>query len=433
MQSGITYGGLNDWAMTFQMNNVVNRGFWWGHEAHTTAQGAMSLTTAGHLTVGARVDAPIFYDSNNTGFYCDPASTSNLNTIIINGQSSMATQKALVASNYGHGVYGLYDPTRYQHVWSMDASYSLAANGTSTGNGGNLYGLAWAYNPNYSFSGSNAQAKAGLNHQLLLMMNGITHFAAGSGVWTSGTGTSTSDWRAPIFYDSNNTAYYCDPNSTSYLDAIGRRAHHRGHLVGSYNNIGDNSSKSNPIYTIGSAYNPNDASLGNMYGVGYSHSNFFGTSLAGSDWGFYVAAAGTIRVILNANNGNIGCTGNVTAYASDERLKTNIKRIEKPLEKLKLIDGVTYDWIDECEELGFIPDMKHEHGVIAQHVQEVIPDAVKTAPFNDIATERTGEDRNYLTVDKEKIIPLLIEAIKEQQTQIEALTSEINTLKEMIK
>jgi hypothetical protein len=251
--------------------------------------------------------------------------------------------------------------------------------------------------------------------------------------YTTNGFTDSTDIRAPIFYDTNDTAYYCDPTSTSYLDAIGRRAHHRGHLVGSYNNIGDNSSKSNPIYTIGSSYNPNADSLGDMYGVGYSHSNFFGTSLTGTNWGFYVAAAGTIRVILNANNGNIGCTGNVTAYASDERLKTNIKRIEKPLEKLKLIDGVTYDWIDECEDLGFIPTYKHEHGVIAQHVQEVIPDAVKTAPFNDIATERTGEDKNYLTVDKEKIIPLLIEAIKEQQTQIEALTSEINTLKEMIK
>jgi hypothetical protein len=262
---------------------------------------------------------------------------------------------------------------------------------------------------------------------------GIGTTAPSQKLHVAGTAFASFDFRAPIFYDSNDTSYYCDPNSTSYLDAIGRRAHHRGHLVGSYNNIGDNSSKSNPIYTIGSAYNPNDASLGNMYGIGYSYSSFFGTALAGSTWGLYVAADGDARVVLGGSTGNIGCTGNVTAYASDERLKTNIKRIEKPLEKLKLIDGVTYDWIDECEDLGFIPTYKHEHGVIAQHVQEVIPDAVKTAPFNDIATERTGEDRNYLTVDKEKIIPLLIEAIKEQQTQIEELTSQINTLKEMIK
>src|SRR6056300_265838 len=75
MQNSTTYGGLNDWAMTFQMNNDIDRGFWWGHESHTTAEGAMSLTTSGHLFVGSRVDAPIFYDSNNTTYYADIGST----------------------------------------------------------------------------------------------------------------------------------------------------------------------------------------------------------------------------------------------------------------------------------------------------------------------------------------------------------------------
>jgi hypothetical protein len=51
MQSAITYGGLNDWAMTFQFNDEDDRGFWWGDTSHTTAQGAMSLTTNGRLTV----------------------------------------------------------------------------------------------------------------------------------------------------------------------------------------------------------------------------------------------------------------------------------------------------------------------------------------------------------------------------------------------
>lgn len=51
MQSGITYGHLNDWGMTFQFNSEDDRGFWWGDDSHTTAQGAMSLTTNGRLTV----------------------------------------------------------------------------------------------------------------------------------------------------------------------------------------------------------------------------------------------------------------------------------------------------------------------------------------------------------------------------------------------
>jgi hypothetical protein len=49
---------------------------------------------------------------------------------------------------------------------------------------------------------------------------------------------------------------------------IGRRAHNTGFLVGSYNNVGANGAKTNPIYTIGSGYMPADSTLGNMYGIG---------------------------------------------------------------------------------------------------------------------------------------------------------------------
>jgi hypothetical protein len=52
MQNGYTFGAINnDYAMTFQMNNADNRGFWWGDAGHTNAQGAMSLSTNGKLTV----------------------------------------------------------------------------------------------------------------------------------------------------------------------------------------------------------------------------------------------------------------------------------------------------------------------------------------------------------------------------------------------
>jgi len=55
MHSGFTFGGLNDYAMTFQMNDDNDRGFWWGDSVHTTAQGAMALTTAGQLTVADKI------------------------------------------------------------------------------------------------------------------------------------------------------------------------------------------------------------------------------------------------------------------------------------------------------------------------------------------------------------------------------------------
>ena len=187
-------------------------------------------------TTNAKVDshhnfyAPIMYDRNNPAYYVDPNGTSNLYTVNINAQSAMATQKAWVATNYGHGVYGVYSASRYQHVWSMGTSYNLPANGSDTsGAAGNLYGLAWSYNPGYGGASNNIQSKTGLNHQLLLMMNGTTYFAAGNGMWTSGISTSTNSHRAPIFYDTNNTAYYFDGasiNSTRFEGVSSRTKAH---------------------------------------------------------------------------------------------------------------------------------------------------------------------------------------------------------------
>ena len=110
--------------------------------------------------------------------------------------------------------------------------------------------------------------------------------------------------------------------------------------------------------------------------------------------------------------------GNVTAYASDLRLKENIELIPNPIEKIKKISGVTFDWKKGVRKMGFTPTDDHEHGMIAQELEKVIPDAIAPAPFN----------LKYKTIRYEKVIPLLIEGIKEQQDQIDYLKDQINTL-----
>lgn len=77
---------------------------------------------------------------------------------------------------------------------------------------------------------------------------------------------------------------------------IGRADHHYGHLIGSYNNVAANSAKTNPIYIIGSAYQPTATSFSNMYGVGYAHNNIWGTANGrSSGWGFYSVDNGTVH------------------------------------------------------------------------------------------------------------------------------------------
>jgi hypothetical protein len=123
--------------------------------------------------------------------------------------------------------------------------------------------------------------------------------------------------------------------------------------------------------------------------------------------------------------GEIRASSEITAYfSSDRRLKENIKLIENPITIIDQIRGVTFDWTDEHmahrggEDGYFV--RKHDIGVIAQEVQAVLPELVGT------------REDGYLAVKYEKMVPLLIEAIKEQQKTIDTLTSEIKEIKEFL-
>ena len=121
------------------------------------------------------------------------------------------------------------------------------------------------------------------------------------GTGNVGIGTSSPDHKLEVSGTFRASGYV----STPYLY---RSSHNSGYMVGSYNSVGANSQKVNPIYTIGSNYMPNgDDSIGNMYGIGYSHSNF--THLLSGGWGLYVAADGDVRIGLCGTNGRITAGG----------------------------------------------------------------------------------------------------------------------------
>jgi predicted phage tail protein len=116
--------------------------------------------------------------------------------------------------------------------------------------------------------------------------------------------------------------------------------------------------------------------------------------------------------------GAIVATDNITAYSSSDRnLKENITPISNPLEKIAKISGNTFSWKDSYYEKQDKTFVKREDvGIIAQEIQEVLPEAVH---------ER--ED-GTLAVAYEKLIPLLIEAVKAQQVQIEELKNGITSI-----
>lgn len=129
--------------------------------------------------------------------------------------------------------------------------------------------------------------------------------------------------------------------------------------------------------------------------------------------------------------GEIRASSNITAYYSDERLKENINPIPSALSKLLSLRGVTFNSNKTAEKYGYI-DKKEQVGVIAQDIEKVLPQIVVPAPF-DIGIDEDGNEysksgENYKTVHYDKIVPLLIEAIKEQQQIIDKLEKRIQDL-----
>ena len=232
--------------------------------------------------------------------------TGNAATATTAGNVSGGTLSGnLIANNYGIGLVGLYNASRYQNVFSMGDSYKLTADGTGVGT---MYGIAWTH------SNIGGQSKAGLSHQALFMDNGVTKTAIGNGIWTAGSVTGT------IFYDLDNTSYFADFSNT-------------------------------------------------------------GTS--------------------------INTAGDIVSN-SDIRLKENITIIDDAINKIKKINGVTYNKIGET---------KRTAGVIAQDVEAVLPEVV-------------SQQGDFKSVAYGNMVGLLIEAIKDQQKVIENLENRINLLEE---
>jgi hypothetical protein len=143
-----------------------------------------------------------------------------------------------------------------------------------------------------------------------------------------------------------------------------------------------------------------------------------GTSFNGSANITITAAATNVNTQLaslgvgtasSGTAGEIRATNNITAYYSDDRLKTRLGKIENALDKLCTLDGFYYEANETAQALGY--DVKREVGISAQQMQAVIPEIVVPAPI----------DSQYLTIQYERLLPLIVEAIKELKAEVDAL------------
>ena len=153
----------------------------------------------------------------------------------------------------------------------------------------------------------------------------------------------------------------------------------------------------------------------NSVDLHYNNTKKFETTNAGVTITGSLYVSGSYGSDLGAisASGDIVADGDIIAYnASDKNLKDNIQVIKGSLNKIGDIRGVEFDWNDKSP--GWAQERGHDVGVIAQEVQKVVP---------EIVVERKN---GYLGVDYKRLVPLLIESIKELKEEVEILKKKVN-------
>jgi hypothetical protein len=340
--------------------------------------------------------APIFYDSNNTGYYVNPASSSNLITL---------TVADWVYQNSSGGMY-----------WNP---YSRGI--ASPENGGNSYGTIATVG-----SGRNGWSGYGIDSRWVLMSTGgdnigihdnsnswLYYWNGGNHTFSRGYMQNDFSMRSPIFYDSNNTSYYIDAASTSVLHTLLN--------IGGWLEVRSNVASTNPTTESGLFFGWNKSGgngeaniivdggantgqfLFQRYNGGGSYTNIFQADIYG----------------LTANSGTV-------SVFSDIRLKTNITNASPKLNDLMKLNVVNYEFVGEYNVLG------KQLGFIAQEVEQIFPSLVReqdTRQYDEQGNYIKGyEDTKILKVGME--FAMLVKAMQEQQSIIDSLKSEIETLKQ---
>ena len=404
-----------------------------GTTYHRISFASEGATFTGVVTASGSFRTPLFYDSNNTGYYMDPAGTSNTNKW---------TQAAHVRmGNAHHWITPRSD-------YTSDTNYHTGTFGWGTGAGtwatswkGGFSGWdIWGGSTDHPQGSGYIHAQGIQSGQHYALSNGSRSYgwqmvgatnATANRYWARGKwSTTTSSWkefamyggggsgdlRANIFYDSDSTGYYVNPNSSGTAVRIAGDvlcdANYGKGWIGVYSSV-----RYQNVFSMGSSYRlpANGTTTGNLYGMAWSHPNAGGAAGNLDSHGLLILINGGFG---SAMSYSIKASGNVTAY-SDERLKTNWKPMpEDYVSQLAEVRVGIYDRTDG-EQLTQV-------GVSAQSLQELLPEAVTTAN-DDIGTLSVNYGGAALASAVE-----LAKAIKEQRTIINNQQQEINDLKDMV-
>jgi hypothetical protein len=485
--------GVNKW----ETYHYQGRYRWYNYT--TNQEEAFLDNSGGYLQVRTSMRAPVFYDSNDTGYYVDPASTTKLNALTL---SSLASDDGMIENNTGGyfhlGGWGvgrtaataILVNTAYRADIADNATYATSAGNSDTVDGfhGDIFyrnlgfgsgfpswnlntvdpdrsgftysnGSPWTgpfihigasgyglqFNASYSSNGAAISYRTrngdtgNWNSWWRMYSDTYRPYADDSGttgqrifnyLYASSYLESGGAVYGTIFYDNNNRGYYMDPDGTSQLSSI-------------YTNNWVRVQGDSGVYSQdygGHLRRPVNASHGTWEIFGYNKNGYAGMNVYdpqgynnnymhesgngglyqqnGNGWIYYHSRGNACLGIMTSSTsssyklyvgGSIYAEGDVVAY-SDRRKKENIITVNNALDTVNKLRGVYYNRIDDSSK-------KRQIGVIAQEIQEVLPEVVTYA-----------EDLDEYGVSYGNITGLLIEAIKEQQIQIEELKQLVNKL-----
>jgi hypothetical protein len=369
-----------------------------------------SVATGSGLTGGTITTTGTISLATAYGDTVNPYASKTANTFLAapNGSSGVPTFRAIVAADI---------PTLNQNTTGSAGSATNAVNvavttsatasafkvpfanttASTTGNYGLLQDseATFTYNPS-----TNTLAVGSVSSTTATVTPNTTGVSTGLNVVNGDITTYRSGGTTGVIYLSNSGSRYLFWDGTNYNMPGGNVVANGTTLTGNtgtVTSVATSGSVNGLTLTGGTITTSGTITLGGSITSVSTSGNFQMNSL-----GIGTAGSGTA--------GEIRATNNITAYYSDERLKTKIGSIDNALEKVKQIETMVYHANETAVELGYDASII-EVGVTAQSVQRVMPQTVAPAPIDD----------KYLTVRYERLVPLLIEAIKELEAQVAEL------------
>ena len=341
-----------------------------------------------YLTGNNSLRAPIFYDSNNTTYYGDFASTNDSINIAGSLRAATYNKPGIISVSSGNTSAGASIAIQQETSEGWTAIFADFEPNTGWG----LY----HDNPSNHFlvtsESSSGAIGAGFTVPSRVSGNRTAYtkqlFDQTTGDFKTGRdGYAQTSFRAPIFYDSANTAYYTRPASSSYINTLQTAGQ-----------IQVGASGSSLLYIGGTS--------GNYFRF---HTNNADTYFDMNCGNIYWRQGASTRFYFYTTTANMTINGSLTQN-SDIRVKENIVEISDCISKIQAIRGVYYNRTDFNTDITKI-------GVIAQEVEEVLPELILEAP-----------DTGLKSVAYAELTAVLINAIKEQQVIIDDLKSRIEIL-----